>query len=363
MNESAKYFQPEILSRISRLDLRARHVVEGFVSGMHKSPYKGFSVEFANHRAYVPGDDIRHIDWRVYAKADRFFIKEYEEETNMRVQVLLDCSGSMAYPAHPDSDRSRPGRMTKWDYAATLAVSLAYLLTYQQDAVGLTLFDREIRTRLPASTNPGSLRTFAEAIERSTPIDAPAGTGRGTDFGAVFENLASSIPRRGLVVILSDLLSNASRSLTVAVRNSDTGGADQYRDRQGAGIGTGDGDSEGSGLDKLFRGLERFRYARQDVIVLHVLDHDELTFPFADRTLFEGMEAVGLRTDRPDEVLTDPQSLRASYLGALTEYLRKIRSACLNQRIDYTLVSTAENLDVALTTFLATRMHRQRAKA
>ena len=332
MNESAKYFQPEILSRISRLDLRARQVVEGFVSGMHKSPYKGFSVEFANHRAYVPGDDIRHIDWRVYAKADRFFIKEYEEETNMRVQVLLDCSGSMAYPAHTGT-----GRMTKWDYAATLAVSLAYLLTYQQDAVGLTLFDREIRTRLPASTNPGSLQTFAEAIEQSTPIDAPAGTGRGTDFGTVFENLASSIPRRGLVVILSDLLSDHS--------------------------GTGDGDSEETGLDKLFRGFERFRYARQDVIVLHVLDHDELTFPFADRTLFEGMEAVGLPTDRPDEVLTDPQSLRASYLGALTEYLRKIRSACLNQRIDYTLVSTAENLDVALTTFLATRMHRQRAKA
>ena len=152
MNKLAKYFQPEILSKISRLELRARHVVEGFVSGMHKSPYKGFSVEFASHRAYVPGDDIRHIDWRVYAKADRFFIKEYEEETNMRVHLLLDCSASMAYPEHPGTHR-----MTKWDYAATVAASIAHLLNYQQDGVGLTLFDSEIREQLPVSTNRASL--------------------------------------------------------------------------------------------------------------------------------------------------------------------------------------------------------------
>ncbi|MHC4695802.1 MAG: DUF58 domain-containing protein [Planctomycetota bacterium] len=306
MNAPAKYFQPEVLSRISRLELRARHVVEGFVSGMHKSPYKGFSVEFASHRSYVPGDDIRHIDWRVYGKADRFFIKEYEEETNMRVHLLLDCSGSMAYPDHPHS-----GRMTKWDYAATLAASLAHLLIHQQDAVGLTLFDEEIRQRLPASTNRASLRTLATAIENNTPR-------AGTDLKNLLHHLAGSIPRRGMVVLLSDLLSDVDETLT---------------------------------------GLRRLRYRNHDVLVLHVLDHDELEFPFADRTLFEGMEDVDV------QILTDPQSLRGSYLAALGGFLSRIRGACVDQRIDYALISTADGLDVALTKFLATRMHRQRAKA
>jgi len=306
MNARAKYFQPELLSRIARLELRARHVVEGFVSGLHKSPYKGFSVEFANHRPYVPGDDIRHIDWRVYAKADRFFIKEYEEETNMRVRLLLDASASMAYPEHADGQR-----MTKWQYAATLAASLAYLLVYQRDAVGLTLFDDEIRHELPGSTNPGTLTTLTTALEQHAPQ-------RRTDLGAVFSRLAGELPRRGLLVILSDLLTD---------------------------------------VDDLVRGLQRFRFHRHDVIVLHVLDHDELTFPFADRTLFEGMEMLD------QEVLTDPQSLRNSYLVALRAFLRRVETACLDTRVDYALISTAEPLDVALTTFLATRMRRQRAKA
>jgi uncharacterized protein (DUF58 family) len=306
MSEFAKYFHPEVLSKISRLELRARHVVEGFVSGMHKSPYKGYSVEFANHRPYVPGDDIRHIDWRVYAKADRFFIKEYEEETNMRVHLLLDCSGSMAYPEHPGT-----GRMTKWDYASTLAASLAHLLIYQQDGVGLTLFDSQIRRQLPVSSNRGALVDFTNAVVASAPQNK-------TDLKILFHQLAGRIPRRGMVVILSDLLTN---------------------------------------VDDIIRGLQRFRYGRHDVLVLHVLDHDELQFPFSDRTLFEGMEELN------QEILTDPQSLRSSYLAALEVFLGRMRRACLDQKIDYALISTADSLDVALTTFLATRMHRQRAKA
>ena len=306
MSEFAKYFRPEVLSKISRLELRARHVVEGYVSGMHKSPYKGYSVEFANHRPYVPGDDIRHLDWRVYAKADRFFIKEYEEETNMRVHLLLDCSGSMAYPEHPGT-----GRMTKWDYASTLAASLAHLLVYQQDGVGLTLFDSQIRRQLPVSSNRGALADFTNAVVASAPQNK-------TDLKILFHQLAGRIPRRGMVVVLSDLLTD---------------------------------------VDDIIRGLQRFRYGRHDVLVLHVLDHDELQFPFADRTLFEGMEEIN------QEILTDPQSLRGSYLAALEMFLGKLRRACLDQKIDYALISTADSLDVALTTFLATRMHRQRAKA
>lgn len=305
MSESAKYFQPEALSKISRLELRARRVVEGFVSGMHKSPYKGFSVEFANHRPYVSGDDIRHIDWRVYGKADRFFIKEYQEETNLRAHILLDCSGSMAYPAHPGT-----GRMTKWDYAATLAVSLAHLLISQQDAVSLMLFDTDIRQRLPMSTSYVSLSKLAEIVEWHTPHDM-------SDV-RFFQHLAGHIPRRGMVVILSDLLTD---------------------------------------MDEIILGLQRLRYAQHDVLVLHVLDHDELEFPFADRTLFEGLEVAEL------EVLTDPQSLRRSYLDAVQAFIRKLRGVCLDQRIDYALISTADPIDVALTTFLATRMHRQRARA
>jgi len=306
MSTSAKYFQPEVLSRIARLELRAQRVVEGFVSGMHKSPYKGFSVEFASHRAYVPGDDIRHIDWRVYGKADRYFIKEYEEETNMRVHLMVDGSGSMAYPEHPGTDR-----MTKWDYAATLASSLAHLLVYQQDGVGLTLFDTDVRRQVPVSTSRASLHGLVSTIEQHRPKDR-------TDVSTLFPQLATSIPRRGLVVIISDLLTD---------------------------------------VQQLIHGLQRFRYAQHDVIVLHVLDHDELEFPFADRIKFEGME-------EPDiEVLTDPQSLRGSYLEALHRFISEVRGACLNHRVDYALISTADRLDVALTTFLATRMHRQRSKA
>lgn len=306
MSERAKYFQPEVLSKISRLELRARHVVEGFISGMHKSPYKGFSVEFANHRLYVPGDDIRHIDWRVYAKADRYFIKEYEEETNMRVHLLLDSSASMAYPEHPETDR-----MTKWDYAATLTASLAHLSVHQGDGVGLTLFDSAVRQQLPVSSNRASLHALTEAVESNPPRDK-------TDLKMLFPRVASRFPRRGMVVIVSDLLAR---------------------------------------IEDIVNGLQQLRYSAHDVVVLHVLDHDELEFPFADRTLFEAMEEVDV------EVLTDPQSLRSSYLAALNQHINGIRSTCLDHKIDYALISTAEGIDIALTTFLATRMRRQRAKA
>jgi uncharacterized protein (DUF58 family) len=273
---------------------------------MHKSPYKGFSVEFANHRSYVPGDDIRHIDWRVYGKADRYFVKEYEAETNMRTHLLLDCSGSMAYPQHPGT-----GRMTKWDYAATLAASLSHLLVNQQDGVGLTLFDSEVRQQIPVSTSRASLQTLTSVIESQAPQDK-------TDLKVLFHRLSSRIPRRGMVIILSDLLTDT---------------------------------------DDVIAGLQRLRYDLHDVLVLHVLDQDELEFPFADRTRFEGLE------DLDQEVLTDPQSLRSSYLEALQAFIRKLRGACLNHRIDYALISTAERVDVTLATFLATRMHRQRARA
>ncbi|NOX60305.1 MAG: DUF58 domain-containing protein [Planctomycetes bacterium] len=303
---TTNYFHPETLNKISRLELRARHVVEGFLGGLHRSPYRGFSIEFADHREYVPGDDLRHLDWRVYAKADRFYIKQYEVETNLRAYILLDASGSMRYPAHHVDDR-----MNKWNYAATLAASLAYLLVKQQDGAGLLLFDHEIRGQLPVSTNPAQLHNMVKLIEQTDPTES-------TDTKVLFRYLADQLPKRSMVVLISDLLTD---------------------------------------LDDLKDGLERFRFGHHDVLVLHVLDKDELEFPFSDRTLFEGLESA------TDEILTDPQSLRAGYLERLRAFISEVQGICLNSRIDYAQISTADPLDVAISRFLANRMHRTRSKA
>lgn len=301
MNDSRKYFQPDVLKAIAPLELRARQVVDGFLSGMHRSRYRGLSVEFASHRQYAPGDDLRHIDWRVYGRVDKPFIKEHEVETNLRVHLVLDGSESMAYPEHP-----RSGGMTKWDYAATAAASLAHLLVSQQDAAGLTLFDEQVRREVPPSTRKASLHGLISAIAEHRPS-------KRTRAKVVLDQLASRTQRRGMVVLISDLLTD---------------------------------------VDALLAGLRRLRFHRQELIVLHVMDQDELEFPFLDRTLFEGME------DPSIEVLTDPQSLRAGYLDALHAFLSRIQSACLNQRIDYALLSTAMPLDRVLTTFLARRRRR-----
>lgn len=312
MPDYRKYLDPEVLAKISRLELRARMVVEGFISGMHKSPYQGFSVEFASHREYVPGDDIRHIDWRLYARGDRFYIKQYEEETNLRTHILLDCSRSMAYPQedaiHATGDRGdgKRGRMTKYDYACTLAASLVYLLIHQQDACGLVMFDHAIREQIPPTSSSVQLRSLIELIERN----APAHT---TNMKMMLSQVAEHVRQRGLIILISDLLTD---------------------------------------VDSVIEGLQRLRYTRHDVIVLHVLDHDELNFPFTDNTLFEGLE-------HPDvQVLTDPQSLRASYLEIVQNFVSRVRAACVNHRIDYRLLSTRDPLDAGLATFLAARMHQ-----
>ncbi len=306
MSDSKNFFQPDVLSKISRLELRARRVVEGFVNGLHRSPYKGFSVEFAEHRQYVPGDDVRHLDWRAYAKTDRLLIKEYEVETNLRTHMVLDCSRSMAYPEHPDTDR-----MTKWQYGATTAACIAHLLLHQQDGVGLTLFDDQIRRRLPVSSNRASLVGFIRSLEETTPDNA-------TDTKTVFPHLAEQLPRRGMVVLISDFLTD---------------------------------------FDDIVNGLQRLRFAQHDVMVLHVLDRDELEFPFTDQTLFEGLEEVDT------EIRTDPQSLRAAYLEAVQAFISRLRAVCLDHAIDYELLSTADPLDVTLSRYLANRLHRQRATA
>lgn len=301
MSVSTRYLPPEVLQRIAPLELRARKVVEGFIAGLHRSPYRGFSVEFAEHREYVPGDDTRHIDWRVYGRADRYYVKQYEEETNLRAHILLDCSASMDYPERPG-----PGRMTKFEYASCVAACLAWLLMHQQDAAGLVLFDHEIREQIPPTARKGKIRTLIERIEQTRP-------GGPTHVRRLFPHLAERMAGRGMVVIVSDLLAPA---------------------------------------DDVIEGLRRFRYGGHEVLVLHVMDRDEIEFPFRENTRFEGLEAPGT------ELLADPPSLRRSYRAAVQRFIGRLRAACTEQRIDYALLSTRDPIDVALSTFLAARMKR-----
>jgi len=310
MAEHKKYLDPEILTKIGRLELRARMVVEGFISGMHRSPYHGFSVEFASHREYVPGDDTRHIDWRLFARGDRLYVKQYEEETNLRTMVLLDCSASMRYPEHARAGSSlrssRYGWKNKYDYAATLAASLIYLLMHQQDACGLVLFDSDVREQIPPTSHSAQMRGMIDLMERHP----PDGT---TEVKLMLAGLAERLRHRGLIVLISDLLTNS---------------------------------------DDVISGLQQLRHRGQDLIVMHVLDEDELKFPFNDNTLFEGLEAPGVQT------LVDPQSLRASYLQIVGEFISRIRAACMDGGIDYVLLGTHDPLDAGLSAYLAGRMHR-----
>jgi uncharacterized protein (DUF58 family) len=302
-----KYLQPELLARIGELDLRARYVVEGFVSGMHRSPYHGFSVEFAQHREYVPGDDLRHLDWRVYGKSDRYYIKQFEEETNLCCYLALDCSQSMRYPEQDAAE----GRMTKFEYGATLAASLAYLLVHQQDAVGLMLFDSRVRSELPPLSNHAHVRSLVHRLEQAR-LDHP------TETSTLFTRLGARMRRRSMVILISDLLADPQ---------------------------------------EIILGLERLRHGNHEVIVMHLLDHDERTFPFMDNTRFEGLET-------PDvQVFADPQSLRSAYLEAMDQHTRAIRTACINRRIDFVELSTTDAMDVALRRYLAARAHMMQARA
>lgn len=294
------YMNPEVLSKVGRLGVRARLVVEGFISGMHKSPFHGFSVEFAEHREYVPGDEIRHIDWKVWARADRYYIKQYEEETNMNCHLLLDCSRSMHYGAE--------GRLgSKFACGATLAAALAYLLQRQQDAISLTLFDQGIRTVLPPSSHPRHVGQIVHVLEQNEPDHR-------TDADAVFPLLVKALPRRGLVALISDFFLDP---------------------------------------DLLETTLRQIRHQRHEVVLFHTLDADELTFPFEGNTQFVGLELAG-------ELMTDPRALRKSYLQAVEAFRHRVRSICANCGCDYLLLNTAEPLAGALSAYLVARQRMAR---
>ncbi len=293
-----KYLDPEVLNQIRHLEVTARNVVEGFLAGLHKSPYKGFSVEFAQHREYVPGDDLRYLDWKAYAKSDKYYIKEYEEETNFRAVMVLDTSESMRYASGENK--------SKLDYGRYMAASLAYLVQKQSDAAGLALFDEKLYDWVPPATSQVTLmRMLATMHEHEAK--------KKTNIGEVLVDVAQRSGRRSLVIIISDLFDK---------------------------------------IDHLKRGLEHLAARKHDVIVFNLMDKQEREFTFDRLTQFMGLE------EYPD-LLVDPRSLRKAYLEEVENFTHEVRRVCLRARSDFMAIDTSTPLDVALQAYLAKRLGRR----
>lgn len=290
-----KYLDPKVLARLEGFRLGARRSVEGYVSGVHHSSDRGLSIEFAEHREYAPGDDLRYLDWKVFGRTDKYYLKQFEEETNLVCYVLLDVSRSMQYrsPAAPES---------KLDYARRLAATLAYLVLRQQDSVSLITFDEAVATRLAPSGNPSHLKQLLQVMDEASPA-------RKTATAAVFHELAERFKRRGVVVVVSDLLDDA---------------------------------------EAMLGGLAHFRHRRHEVILLHVLDPAEVEFPFDETTLFLGLE-------REASVLVDPRALRKAYLQQFESFVHRVQQGCREHQMDYVAMRTDRPLDVALSSFLGRR--------
>jgi uncharacterized protein (DUF58 family) len=289
-----QYLQPDTVSKLKGMELKARMVVEGFIAGLHKSPYHGFSVEFAEHRQYMPGDNIRDIDWKVYAKTDRHYIKQYEEETNLKAYLLLDCSASMAYKSG--------GIISKLDYAGLLSGALSYMMLRQRDAVGVVAFDEKIRRYIPPRSKSGHLHVLLSEIAAQTPSDK-------TDISAALHEMAERIKRRGLVIVMSDLLDEP---------------------------------------EKIISGLRHFRYNKHEVIIFHILDPRERDFAFGSEAVFKDMETG-------EELTTLPYQIQKHYSQQVEAFASKIMSACRQSNIDYHPIDTSMPFDKALYAFLSKR--------
>ncbi len=287
------HFDPKVMAKLKNLYLRARVVVDGVMVGIHPSRAKGLSSEFEEHREYSPGDDVRHIDWKAYGKFDRYSIKEYRETTNLKAYILLDASSSMSYASDG---------LSKFEYGSTLTASLAYLMLKQQDAVGLITFSNRIEKMVPPMANPGHLFAILKELEDRIP--------RGeTSSGPVLQELAGSLKRRGIIILISDLLDEP---------------------------------------EEVMRGLKQLRSKGNDVMVFHLLDSDELEFPFEQPTLFIDLE-------EDTKLLTDPQAVRSAYLQSMNSLIEGYRQSCASYLIDYSLFNTSVGLDRALVRYLTWR--------
>ena len=289
-----RYLDPAILQNLGSLDLVAREVVEGIRVGMHKSPLRGFSTEFAHHRPYVAGDSTRHIDWRVYGRTERYYIKLYEAETNFDAYLLLDASSSMHY-----ASRS----VSKLEYAKFMAASLAHLIVRQRDSAGLGVFDSSLRTYIEPKTTMTVVRNIAQELEKVEPVPR-------TNVAGILHEFAVRIPRRGFVILFSDLFDH---------------------------------------VDEFLKGLDHLRFQGHNVVVFHTLDPYELQFPFDGSVKFKGLELDG-------EVVTQPRRIRAAYLEELRKFVQQIRGACERNHIDYMLVDTSRPVDAVLSAYLIGRL-------
>ena len=290
---SNRYFDPEGLARVGNMELVARQVVEGFLTGRHRSPYHGFSIEYLDHRPYTPGDDLRTIDWKILARTDKYHVKLFEDETNLRAHLLLDCSKSMSF---------KSGELSKLGYGSYLAAALAYLMLHQNDAVGLVLFDTQIRQYLPPKARPTQFRRILDLLDHSYSRED-------TDVAAVLHDVAERIPRRGLILLISDLIDDEQ---------------------------------------KLANGLQHFRHNNHEVIVFHVMDDAELTFPYDRLTRFKDMEGVG-------RIVANPKSLRQRYLMRINTFLDTLKTICFERNISYNLANTREPYDQFLAAYLEKR--------
>jgi uncharacterized protein (DUF58 family) len=286
---------PKVLARLEGLRLGARRSVEGYVSGVHHSPKRGASIEFAEHRDYAPGDDLRYLDWKVFGRTDKYYLKQFEEETNLVCYVLLDVSRSMQY-------RSSGAVESKLDYARRLAATLSYLVLQQQDSVSLVTFDESIRTRVTPSGNPSHLKQILQVMDE-------ASAEHKTATATIFHELAERFRRRGVVVVVSDLLDD---------------------------------------VESMTGGLAHFRHRRHEVILWHVIDPAEAEFPFDEMTLFHGLE-------REPNVLADPRALRRAYLRQFADFVRRVQRACRQHQMDYVAMRTDRPIDVAISSFLGSR--------
>ena len=291
-----RFLEPSALARVKNLSMVARGVVEGSIAGLHASPYKGFSVEFAEHREYVAGDDPRHLDYKMLARTDRLYIKQYEEETNMRVQILLDTSGSMGYRSDAKNG------VTKLEYGSYLTAILSYLMTRQQDSVGLTTFDTEIGLDMPARSSP---RHFNEMMRQLESIQAS----KNTAVPAILHRLANRFKKRCLIVLISDLYAEP---------------------------------------DEVMRALHHFHHCRHELIVFHVFDKAELEFPFTETMSFHDMETG-------ERLKIDPSYIRAAYLEQIERFIEKYRRGCNESKIDYVLTDTTVPYDFMLSRYIAKR--------
>lgn len=308
MPESSAYLKPEVLARIAKLGLRAQRVVEGTISGLHRSPLHGVSVEFADYRLYAPGDDLKRLDWRAYARSNRFVIKRYEEESNLRCTILLDASASMGYGGK-SAQKQSPGTpvpgspWSKYDYAATLAASLAAMFIHQRDSAGLAVFDQTERAYLRANAKQSQLAKITDVLERSKPD-------RQTDLAAVMNVVSEQIKGRGLVIVISDLLTD---------------------------------------LDAFYKSLGRLQHQGHEMIVFQILDSDEIDLPFNDSVLFKDIEGA-------EEVFAEPWAFRKAYKIAMEAFIADVERRCRFCGIDHLMLRTSDDLGLAMSHYLHQRM-------